>query len=279
MLPLSQGRRSPDREGKRVSVRDMSWIQNHPRLLEVAYARTYAMLRPFGHWLRRGGAVERLFVAGEKLTKGPVFDCRMCGQCILHNTGMTCPMTCPKTMRNGPCGGVRPDGRCEIKPEMVCVWVMAWERSQRMPTFGNEISACSRRSITGLREAQPGSMTPPETRRGCRRGGADDRALAPGTCSALGTLRRHGRAQPAGQRRCPGGVRAGIGAGDGVRCHQRHRRLRRQRSHVQCRRFRAADARRLRAGAPGVMPRSATGSPSRGTCSVRLPWVCVTCCA
>ena len=63
----------------------------------------------------------------------------MCGQCILHNTGMTCPMTCPKTMRNGPCGGVRPDGRCEIKPEMLCVWVMAWERSQRMPTFGNEI--------------------------------------------------------------------------------------------------------------------------------------------
>ncbi len=69
--------------GKRVSVRDMSWIQNHPAV-EVAYARTHAMLRPFGRWLRRGGAVERLFVAGEKLTKGPVFDCRMCGQCILH---------------------------------------------------------------------------------------------------------------------------------------------------------------------------------------------------
>ena len=117
----------------------MSWIQDHPRLLEVAYAGTHAMLRPFGRWLRGGGAVERAFIAGEKLTKELIFDCRMCGQCILHNTGMTCPMACPKMMRNGPCGGVRPDGHCEIKPEMACVWVMAWERSQRMPTFGNEI--------------------------------------------------------------------------------------------------------------------------------------------
>ncbi|MFZ9988555.1 MAG: methylenetetrahydrofolate reductase C-terminal domain-containing protein, partial [Candidatus Nanopelagicales bacterium] len=43
--------------------------------------------------------------------------------------GMTCPMTCPKTLRNGPCGGVREDGHCEVKPEMRCVWVKAEERS------------------------------------------------------------------------------------------------------------------------------------------------------
>jgi hypothetical protein len=63
----------------------------------------------------------------------------MCGQCILHSTGMTCPMTCPKSMRNGPCGGVRLDGHCEVKPEMACVWLLAWERSKSMPTFGPEI--------------------------------------------------------------------------------------------------------------------------------------------
>jgi hypothetical protein len=63
----------------------------------------------------------------------------MCGQCVLHSTGMTCPMTCPKNMRNGPCGGVRPDGHCEILPEMPCVWVQAWERSQHMPVFGDSI--------------------------------------------------------------------------------------------------------------------------------------------
>jgi hypothetical protein len=90
----------------------MSWIQNHPHVLEQAYSRAQAALEPFRRWLRRGGAVERLFIAGEKLTKGPIFDCRMCGQCILHSTGMTCPMTCPKTMRNGPCGGVRPGRDC-----------------------------------------------------------------------------------------------------------------------------------------------------------------------
>ena len=117
----------------------MSWIQDRPRLLEAAFRATQALLRPFGHRLRQGGWVERAFVVGEKLTKGPLFDCRMCGQCILHSTGMTCPMTCPKTMRNGPCGGVRPDGHCEVKPEMACVWLLAWERSKAMPVFGPEI--------------------------------------------------------------------------------------------------------------------------------------------
>jgi hypothetical protein len=46
---------------------------------------------------------------------------------------MTCPMTCPKTLRNGPCGGVRTDGHCEVKPEMRCVWVKAEDRSRTMP--------------------------------------------------------------------------------------------------------------------------------------------------
>jgi hypothetical protein len=41
-------------------------------------------------------------------------------------------MNCPKSMRNGPCGGVRPDGNCEIEPAMPCVWVEAWQGSQRM---------------------------------------------------------------------------------------------------------------------------------------------------
>jgi hypothetical protein len=41
-------------------------------------------------------------------------------------------MNCPKTMRNGPCGGVRADGKCEVKPEMDCVWVMAWEGNQQL---------------------------------------------------------------------------------------------------------------------------------------------------
>jgi len=69
----------------------------------------------------------------EEALKKPVFGCQMCGQCVLHSTGLTCPMTCPKRLRNGPCGGVRPDGHCEVVPEMECVWVKAYERSQKLP--------------------------------------------------------------------------------------------------------------------------------------------------
>ena len=69
----------------------------------------------------------------EAALKKPVFGCKMCGQCVLHSTGMTCPMNCPKTLRNGPCGGVRPDGGCEVKPEMRCVWLKAVERSRKLP--------------------------------------------------------------------------------------------------------------------------------------------------
>ena len=114
-------------------------LQDHPRWLELAYAATLVGLRPFHRWLRRGGAVERIFIAGERASKGLLFDCRMCGQCVLHQTGMTCPMTCPKELRNGPCGGVRLDGTCEVIAGMPCPWVLAWERSGRMPTHGSEI--------------------------------------------------------------------------------------------------------------------------------------------
>jgi hypothetical protein len=41
-------------------------------------------------------------------------------------------MNCPKGLRNGPCGGVRADGHCEVYPEMPCVWVEAWTGAQAM---------------------------------------------------------------------------------------------------------------------------------------------------
>ena len=117
----------------------MSFIQGAPGLLEWAYLIAGGVLRPFRPLLRSGGSAERVMVAVERVSKVPLFDCRMCGQCVLHMTGMTCPMTCPKELRNGPCGGVRPDGSCEVKPDMTCVWVEAWERSKAMPRYGAEI--------------------------------------------------------------------------------------------------------------------------------------------
>jgi hypothetical protein len=114
-------------------------LQDRPRLLEIAYGATERLLAAFRRWLRPGGWVERAFVLGERASKIPIFDCRMCGQCVLHSSGMTCPMTCPKNLRNGPCGGVRPDGHCEIIPEMPCIWVQAWERSKQMSSSGKEM--------------------------------------------------------------------------------------------------------------------------------------------
>ena len=81
-------------------------------------------------------ALEMVVRPIEALSKKAVFGCRMCGQCILHETGMTCPMGCPKTLRNGPCGGVRMDGSCEVLPEMMCVWVKAERRSRWLPWRG-----------------------------------------------------------------------------------------------------------------------------------------------
>ena len=82
------------------------------------------------------GAVEHI----EHAVKGRVFGCRMCGQCVLHSTGLSCPMTCPKTLRNGPCGGVRPDGGCEVVPEMPCVWTRGYERSRKLPLWREDFA-------------------------------------------------------------------------------------------------------------------------------------------
>lgn len=118
-----------------------AWLHDRPQWLEKAYGATRRLFLRADPFIRRLGysRTDRLLRPIEEPAKRLVFDCRMCGQCILHSTGMTCPMTCPKELRNGPCGGVRPDGHCEVYPQMPCVWVQAYERAQRMPAFGDEL--------------------------------------------------------------------------------------------------------------------------------------------
>ena len=79
--------------------------------------------------LQRIGPLYTLFTLVERLVKARLFGCRMCGQCALPATAYACPMTCPKQLRNGPCGGVSPDGSCEVYPGMRCVWLIAYERA------------------------------------------------------------------------------------------------------------------------------------------------------
>jgi hypothetical protein len=110
------------------------WSIRHARSLERLYQLFEPLvigLRPLWKaigWERAEAPVA--FV--ERAVKGALFDCRMCGSCILSSTGMSCPMNCPKNLRNGPCGGVRADGTCEVYPQMPCVWVKAWEGSRLM---------------------------------------------------------------------------------------------------------------------------------------------------
>ncbi|MGH3515128.1 MAG: methylenetetrahydrofolate reductase C-terminal domain-containing protein [Pseudonocardiaceae bacterium] len=86
--------------------------------------------RRLAAWLERNPTANRLFTAAEERIKGAIFGCRMCGQCALPATGYACPMTCPKQLRNGPCGGVSPTGMCEVNPDVRCVWLVAFERAE-----------------------------------------------------------------------------------------------------------------------------------------------------
>jgi hypothetical protein len=110
------------------------WSVSHSRKLESLYRnfepiliKLHPLFKAVGY-----GRLEKPVRAFEKAIKGLMFDCQMCGKCALSSTGMSCPMNCPKSIRNGPCGGVRLDGMCEVKPEMRCVWVEAWRGSQQM---------------------------------------------------------------------------------------------------------------------------------------------------
>lgn len=110
------------------------WSVKHSRKLEKVYrvfepilVRMHPLFKLIGYQ-----RLEKPVRVVERALKGLMFDCQMCGQCALGSTGMSCPMNCPKSIRNGPCGGVRLNGHCEVKPEMRCVWVEAWRGSQQM---------------------------------------------------------------------------------------------------------------------------------------------------
>jgi hypothetical protein len=108
-------------------VRNARWLKSLYNGIESALTFASPLLKRIGY-----ERLDKPFLIVEKITKGFLFDSQSCGQCIVGFTGLSCPMNCPKTMRNGPCGGVRPDGKCEIKPDMNCVWVQAWEGNKRL---------------------------------------------------------------------------------------------------------------------------------------------------
>lgn len=66
----------------------------------------------------------------EDIVKVPLFGCQHCGECVLSSTAFICSQTCPKRLRNGPCGGTGEDGSCEVYPDRKCVWYRIYLRSR-----------------------------------------------------------------------------------------------------------------------------------------------------
>jgi|WetSurMetagenome_2_1015567.scaffolds.fasta_scaffold146873_2 ferredoxin len=55
--------------------------------------------------------------------------CHGCGDCVLAWTGGICPIArCSKSLINGTCGGTTRDGKCEVKKEMDCAWLLIYKR-------------------------------------------------------------------------------------------------------------------------------------------------------
>jgi 5,10-methylenetetrahydrofolate reductase len=73
----------------------------------------------------------RVLIAMEKIVKGPLWGCRMCGNCLLQETAFICPMECPKGIRNGPCGGSTPE-TCYVDETRPCVWYAIYNRAIKM---------------------------------------------------------------------------------------------------------------------------------------------------
>ena len=73
----------------------------------------------------------RALEALERVVKGPLFGCRMCGNCLLQETAFICPMECPKGARNGPCGGST-EAHCYVDETRPCIWYRIYDRAFKM---------------------------------------------------------------------------------------------------------------------------------------------------
>jgi len=64
--------------------------------------------------------------------QGNFFEkCSMCAECVLDTTAGICPITlCPKSLLNGPCGGVN-RGKCELDNQQDCAWILIYKELEK----------------------------------------------------------------------------------------------------------------------------------------------------
>ena len=142
----ADGRRRRKWTIKYWSIRHSGFMDKLYNGFERVLLLSAPVLKMIGH-----DRLEKPVAALERTIKGAMFDCRMCGKCALSSTGMSCSMNCPKQLRNGPCGGVRANGNCEVIADMPCVWVKAWEGAQGMDG-GNKIMDVQKPVDQSIRE-------------------------------------------------------------------------------------------------------------------------------
>jgi len=87
------------------------------------------VLRSLFAWIDRRPDLAHKLERAEFAVKSPMFGCQACGNCVLGDMEYVCPQTCPKQLRNGPCGGTS-HGQCEVIPEQPCIWVKVFERAK-----------------------------------------------------------------------------------------------------------------------------------------------------
>jgi methylenetetrahydrofolate reductase (NADPH) len=149
-----------------------------PRLLDAAArilpanreGKLRSVLTAIFRWIDRRPSAARGLERVEFAIKAPVFGCHACGNCVLGQMEYVCPETCPKSLRNGPCGGTM-NGKCEVvdKP---CIWVGVYERAKAARRMADLITYIppANRSLSGTsswinyflnRDSRPGRISPP----------------------------------------------------------------------------------------------------------------------
>jgi methylenetetrahydrofolate reductase (NADPH) len=101
--------------GRMFPVRRDTWLRR-------ALTRIFA-------WIDRRPRLAAAFERAELALKKPLFGCQACGNCVLGHMEYVCPQTCPKQMRNGPCGGTH-GGQCEVVPDKPCIWNAVYLRAR-----------------------------------------------------------------------------------------------------------------------------------------------------
>ena len=124
---LAAARRTPARKGRDLVPRLLDWLGrvlpvNRDTPLRRAMTRLFA-------WIDRRRGAAALLERAELAIKKPLFGCQACGNCVLGHLEYVCPQTCPKQLRNGPCGGTD-RGRCEVTPDKPCIWVAVYDRAK-----------------------------------------------------------------------------------------------------------------------------------------------------